>query len=370
MKIENKVTILGCGHGGMALAADLKLKGANVALWSDPNHASKFNKILDKNGQIILHDANITNTIKIDLFSHNLSEVLNYSDIIYNCTPMSAHAFLFERVALTLYKTNKIKLFINVSGAFSGIEQYIKTSNKTIFDKIKLFDTSTFPYACRVNNSNNVSILGRKSEISIAPLFPSHAYYLDFLMKSMQPTSLNIVDNTFKLGLMATNAVFHPATVLLNARLIDHGCSFYFYKEGVSEKTSQLHEALDNERILLAKKMGYQLNKNVEDINKFYGTSFTDNYDYCTNSRVHENITSPLTLEHRYITEDVAFGLVPLLTLSKLYNIKLPNIESVINIFSTIMGVDYCKSGRNLKTLTKDFIQKISYSICEEQIPA
>ena len=85
---------------------------------------------------------------------------------------------------------------------------------------------------------------------------------------------------------------------------------------------------------------------------------------------MHENITSPLTLNHRYITEDVAFGLVPLLTLGKLYNMKLTNIESVINIFSTIMSTDYCYHGRNLKKLTKDFIQKISYSIYGEQISA
>lgn len=214
MNIENRVTILGCGHGGMALAADLKLKGVNVALWSDPNHAAKFNKIVAKNGQITLHDGDIINIIKIDLISHNLSEVLNYSDIIYNCTPMSAHALLFEKVALTLYKTTKTKLFINVSGAFSGAEQYIKTNNKTIFNKIKIFDTATFPYACRVNKGNSVSILGRKSEISIAPLFSSNTYYLDFLMQSMQPTHLNIVENAFKLGLMATNAVWTASEYL------------------------------------------------------------------------------------------------------------------------------------------------------------
>ena len=145
MKIDNKVTILGCGHGGMALAADLTLKGAKVALWSDPNHASKFDKIIDKNGQIVLHDDPIKNTIQLDLISHNLSEVLNYSDIIYNCTPMSAHALLFKKVALTLYKTQQTKIFINVSGTFSGIEQYTKTHNKSIFDKIKIFELQLSP---------------------------------------------------------------------------------------------------------------------------------------------------------------------------------------------------------------------------------
>src|SRR3990167_5946796 len=95
MKIENKISILGCGHGGMALAADLKSKGAQVALWPNPNHADKFNKILAKKNEILLESNHTQKTVKLDLLSYHLSEVVQFGNVLYNCTPMMAHVALF-----------------------------------------------------------------------------------------------------------------------------------------------------------------------------------------------------------------------------------------------------------------------------------
>lgn len=361
MNIKNNVAILGCGNGGMALAADLKVKGANVALWSDEKHADKFKKIINNNNEIHVQDYTNKNfTVKMDLLSHDIFQVLNFGDIIYNCTPMDVHVPIFNNLEKCPVNLKQIKIIINLSGVFSGVDQLLNCSNKQIFNKIKIFDSSTFPYACRAGQTNDVAILGRKSELALAPLFPSDAYYLEFLSECVKPIGFNVIENSFKLGLMGTNAVFHPATVLFNARLVDNGCSFLFYKEGISKRTSLLHEALDAERLMLANAMGYKLNPGVEDDNKYYGTNFNNSYDFSINSVVHKKIKSPTTLNHRFVTEDIAFGLVPLFSLGKFYNIKLPNIESVINIFSTIMGIDYYQYGRNLNGISKKLIHDIS----------
>ncbi len=369
IKNDNKLVILGCGHGGMALASELKLKGAKVALWSDPNHSNKFKKIREKKHEIILHDGEKTTPVKLDLISQDLVEVLKFGNVIYNCTPMIAHTSLFHKLFNYLKESKTIKILINYSGVFSGIDQLLKTAPQTIFNHLKVFDTSTFPYACRAGNSNDVFILGRKSELTIAPLFPSDVGYLDLLPDCLKPIKLNMIENSFKLGLMGTNAIFHPATVLFNARLIDSGSSFLFYKEGISKRTALLHEALDGERILLGRTMGYNLSRCVDDDNKYYGTNFVSSYDFSRNSIVHENITAPTTLDHRFVTEDIAYGLVPLLALGKLYKVSLSNIESVVNIFSTIMGVNYYQYGRNLTGLTKQFVQELS-TYLPEQISA
>lgn len=357
MKLENKVIILGCGNGGMALAADLKLKNAKVALWADPEHANKLNRI-KKEGCIVFNEGGEQFAVQPDLLSCDLSEILSFGDIIYNCTTMPVHVSLFKKLASNIDYFGATKLLINLSGVFSGIDQYLNVSNRNIFKKIKVYDTSTFPYACRAGKSNDVVVLGRKSELAIAPLFSTDDCYLDLIPDECKPSLFQPEINTFKLGLLGTNAIFHSATVLFNARLIDSGNSFLFYKEGISKKTSLLHEALDGERIMLGKAMGYELNRCVEDDNKLYGTNFVNSYDFSVNSSVHHNIKAPATLEHRFVTEDVAYGLVPLAALGKLYGVELPNIESVINIFSTIMGIDYYQCGRHLAGLDRDIIDE------------
>lgn len=355
-----KVAILGCGHGGMALAADLKLKGAEVAIWSDPKHETRLNKVREDGGIIFQTKDDSERFIKLDLLSNNLEEIISFGDILYNCTPMTAHVPLFNGITSYLAQQRNLKYLINLSGTFSGIDQYINNNDYSIFEKLKLFDASTFPYACRAGTTNDVKIFGTKNELPIAPLFPSDARYLTDFPDFTKPTKFNVVKNSFKLGLMGSNAVFHPATVILNARLVDNGQKFLFYKEGVSKKTAVLHEALDSERLLLAKVMNYELTPFVDDDNRLYNTSFANNYDFCVNSEIHKDIVSPTTLNHRFITEDVAYGLVPLSALSKLFKVNLINIESVINIFSTIMGVNYYQQGRNLTGLTRRQIEKFS----------
>src|SRR3990167_2446347 len=360
MKITNKVIVLGCGNGGMALAADLKLKGAQVALWADPAHANKLNEIIQHKGNIFFTDNEQQHIAKLDLVSSDLTEVTEFGDILYNCTPMPAHTPLFNKLIDTLTTTQPLKLFINLSVIFSSVEQLLNTRSKDIHTTIKIFDTSSFPYACRAGKSNDVYILGRKTEIAIASLFPGDNQYLDLLPESCLPTYFSRVNTIFQLGLMGTNPILHPATVLLNARLIDQGHLFQFYQEGLSKRTSRLHEALDNERLSLAKALGYTLTPCAEDYSKFYKGNFDTIYDIYKNSIAHSKISAPTTLHHRFVTEDIAYGFVPLLTLAKIYNVHLPHIESLVNIFSTIMNNDFYQHGRNLKGITKQLIDELS----------
>jgi len=360
MKKKYKVAILGCGHGGMALAADLKLKGNKVAIWTDKKHAEKFNKISREHGKIILKENGINESLRVDLMSQDISEIMEFGDIIYNCTPMPAHVSLFKVLNQSINKIKKVKILINFSGVFSGIDQYLSVEDKRVFKKIKIFDTPSFPYACRAGDANDVTILGRKSVLEIAPLISADLPLIEVIQDNYIDLKLNAIENLFKLGLMGTNSVFHPATLLFNARLVDSGSTFLFYREGISKNTSRLHEALDKERVILAKAMGYDLVSCVEGDNRYYGTNFSNSYDFCIKSKVHENILSPGSLNHRFVIEDIAHGLVPLKSLAGLYDVKLANIESVINIFSTIMSVDYYKQGRNLQGLTKKQIDELS----------
>ena len=243
---------------------------------------------------------------------------------------------------------------------FSAIDQYLTLEKSGLASHIKIYDTSSFPYACRAGSQNDVTILGRKKELQIAALFPKDHDTLNMIPESAKPTHFKLIENSLKLGLQGTNAVSHPARVLFNARLIENGSEFLFYREGTSKQTSLLLHAMDEERLLLAKTMGYSLISSVEEANVAYGTQFKDSYDFSINSSVHKTVKAPTTLAHRFITEDVPYGLVPLITLAKLYGLQLPNIESVITLFSTIMGVDYKKSGRHLQSLTRQTINELS----------
>ncbi|OGV51084.1 MAG: hypothetical protein A3F46_03370 [Legionellales bacterium RIFCSPHIGHO2_12_FULL_42_9] len=225
---------------------------------------------------------------------------------------------------------------------------------------LKVFDSSTFPYACRAGDNNHVFIHGRKHVLPLAPLFRRDKDVLTLIQDEIKPIPFFIVEDIFKLGLMGNNAVLHPATVLFNVNSIDKARPFQFYKEGNSQKTTLLHEAIDKERLLLAERMGYSLKTNVAMLNQLYGTNFKDHNDLFQNFSVYAQVKAPTTLKHRFLAEDAAFSLVPLLALAKLYELELPNIQSMVQIFSTVMGVNYLENGRNLSGLTVELIESLS----------
>lgn len=355
-----KVSILGCGNGGMALAADLKLKGTAVALWADSMHSTKLEAILKNNKEVTLREENQTQTVQLDLVTTDLSAVIKFGDIIYICAPMDIHVNLFKEIASILKNNSDIKILINLSGVFSGIDQYLNSEDKDIFQFLKVFDSSTFPYACRAGKDNNVYILGRKFILPIAPLFRKDQGMLIHIPDYVKPISFHVVENIFKLGLMGNNAVLHPATVLFNVNSIDKAHSFQFYKEGNTQKTALLHEAIDRERLLLAETMGYRLKNNIGILNQMYGTYFKNHADLFENFSVYAKVKAPATLNHRFLTEDAAFSLVPLLALARLYQVELPNIKSMVQIFSTIMEINYLENGRNLSGLTIEIIESLS----------
>jgi opine dehydrogenase len=67
----------------------------------------------------------------------------------------------------------------------------------------------------------------------------------------------------------------------------------------------------------------------------------------------------PLTVDSRYISEDVPQGLVLLETLGSKYNVSTPICTALIDIASAALGRDLRLEGRTLERLGEDIIGSI-----------
>ena len=68
-------------------------------------------------------------------------------------------------------------------------------------------------------------------------------------------------------------------------------------------------------------------------------------------SEPNRTIKSPVTLEHRYIKEDVGYGLVPMAEIGRLVGVKTPVIDALITLASVISRTDYRKNGLTLEAM-------------------
>jgi opine dehydrogenase len=60
---------------------------------------------------------------------------------------------------------------------------------------------------------------------------------------------------------------------------------------------------------------------------------------------------TPRSAQHRYVTEEIPYGLVPISEIASILEIPTPNIDAIIALASTINGEDYRATGRHLSTL-------------------
>ena len=63
-------------------------------------------------------------------------------------------------------------------------------------------------------------------------------------------------------------------------------------------------------------------------------------------------------MTNRYVTEDVPYGLVPMAQLGHAIGVPTPNMDAVINLCSSINDENYWETGRTLKSLGLEGLEK------------
>lgn len=134
-------------------------------------------------------------------------------------------------------------------------------------------------------------------------------------------------------SLSNTNHMIHPGVVLLNAARIDRGEPFTFYRDGMSAAVGELLEAVDEERVALAARVGAEALGVRDWLLRFYraegmaGAGITD----CLHGFAQfEKVPGPLTLDYRYLVDDVPFGLAQWVQLAADVDLPVPRMQALL----------------------------------------
>lgn len=220
-------------------------------------------------------------------------------------------------------------------------------------------ETATLPYASRMNEPGSVNVfLKLKGGLLLSTIPASENDRVLSMMQQVYPGILK-AKNVLQTMLQNANPVIHPAVTLLNAGLIERTQGdFLFYEEGVTPAVGKLMKAVDRERIRLGEKLGVDLMIDPK-LGVIQGYMTDDSYETgYANAPGFKGIKAQSQLDHRYLNEDVGFGLVFMSELAKQFGLETPMIDSVIHIASAVMEKDY--RGEALRTL-----DSIGYSVEE-----
>lgn len=338
--MKNPILVIGGGHQGLAMAAHLSLNGEDCFLWNRTKE--HILKIIDTKE---IHCSGVINgTAHIHMASCNLQDVLQKTILI--TTP----AFSYPDIAgiLAKFVDASFTIILNPGRTFGILEFEMELIANGCTSMPLIAETQTICYTCRREGENGVKIYMLKDNVLISTI---HKQSLKKIFQIL-PYCLKehfIPANSFvETSLGNVGMVLHCAPVLLNTGWIEHSHgNFKYYTEGITPAIAKILEKIDNERITVASALGYSIETLSEWLTRIYHTSGSTLYEKLQNTECYSDIIAPETLFHRYITEDVPTGLVPLESAGTYFKIETPAVSTVIDMANLLMDTDYRKSGRN-----------------------
>jgi opine dehydrogenase len=339
-----KVAILGAGHGAHAAAGHLGMQGFPIRV---------YNKFEDEiaamraQGGVTLEGA-VEGFGPVELAITDPAPVVGWADIVMVVVSAFAHRFMAEVCGRHLRDGQTVVLHPGRTGGALEFARVLREQG--VQARIRLAETQTLIYACRLSGPARVRIMGIKQQVQVAA-FP--ATDTAGVMEAVAPLYREFVPaaNVLETSLDNIGAVFHPNTVLLNANCIEAGEEFDFYM-GMTPTVTHFLEAVDRERLAVAKGFGLELDSAAEWLVKSYqGVTGETLYERIQSNGAYAGIKAPKNLNSRYILEDVPTGLVPFASLGALVDLQARACRAVATVFCVLLDRDFWAEGRTVEKL-------------------
>jgi opine dehydrogenase len=341
-----KIAVLGGGNGAHTVAADLTLKGLSVNMFEMEQFASSMQKVFDT-GEIEMTGVAAQGKAKLNLVTTDLAAAIRDVEVIFIILPGFTISTYAKLLAPHLAENQMV---IIMPGTLAALEfrQTLRASGN--LNEIITAEVGGLPFATRLIAPGKVRTFHIRAVCPLAAVPGNKGPVVFEKITGLYPFTLK--KTVIETGMGHLTPLLHPAGCLLNAGRIErsHG-EFYMYEEGMTPAVVRVIEALDQERIQIGKRLGIDLPTGVDMmVESAYGPRGTL-WESLNGSAGLTPVKGPPSLDNRYVTEDIPYGLVAWACLGDAVGIDTPMMDSLVEIGSVIMGKNCWREGRNLKKM-------------------
>ncbi|SDN43391.1 opine dehydrogenase [Ensifer sp. YR511] len=184
----------------------------------------------------------------------------------------------------------------------------------------------------------HIPFVRKKFDLASLPCFET-ANSLD-LCKKLFGIEFQALSSVLDVSLSNINPIAHAGQMIGNFSRIDKAEKWKLF-ENFTPSGVQLANALDAERLKIAQAYGAQ----VRSLQRHYALSYAvDEADVATMvkeiDRTGSRTLGPATLNHRYLVEDMPYGLAFLERLASRASIDVPVLSSVLSILEVMCKLD------------------------------
>ncbi|HXM53914.1 MAG TPA: NAD/NADP octopine/nopaline dehydrogenase family protein [Candidatus Dormibacteraeota bacterium] len=330
------IAVLGGGHGALAAAGDLAIRGFTVRLAL--RNRNRFAELFET-GRVTLTGA-LEGTGELALVTDDHAAATRGADLVLVPLPAIAQVAMAERVAPAVHDGQLVALLPGNLGS---------QAMRRALPGAVFAETATLPYGARQRGpaAAGLALVAHHNPTGAFPSADTDAVIarLREVYHVTEP-----VENALSAALLNSNGALHAPLVLLSAAPIERLGEYDIHVEGTTPSVRRVIAALDEERIALRQALGYTsphwpLMDYYADADWFYGRG--------AYSRVQRDSVwrEKLDFGHRYVAEDVGCGLVLWSSLGRALGVPTPLADACIQLASVLTGVDYRATGRTLESL-------------------
>ncbi|MCR5260381.1 MAG: NAD/NADP octopine/nopaline dehydrogenase family protein [Candidatus Gastranaerophilales bacterium] len=341
-----KITVLGSGHGGFAMASDLSHDGYDVVLSSVYPHNSKLKmfKIAGKikiEGMFEKYEKPVM--VNTSYIEEDTVKAIERADIIFINTPAFAQEVYEEMIGRYGHKG---QIIVFPCGGFSAVncKNYFKNIGRE--DDFVVCETGSFIYTTKLKGNDTILIKSMKSKVMFGCVDNEKTDYALGIINKIYPQFYK-AENVWQTSFSNPSSVLHTITTLLNMSRIEQLGSYQNSFYDITPSVARVMEKVDKERCEIAGRFFKKVMNVSEIMCSLYNLHYDNIYDTIKHISAFKIQYAPGSMQHRYVSEDVPYSMVPIATIGKKLGIPTPNMDSIINIACMANDTDYWQEGRN-----------------------
>ncbi len=344
------VAVLGAGAGGLSAIVELSLAGHDVALWNrNPETLVSHCPAGEIHYRGVLGEGSVSPA----MVTTDLEKALNAAEVVVICLPSLVHGQLFADLA-NLRCTTPVILNPGHTGGALHLRRVFTQSGAAL---PPVSEFSTLTYVARVDPQGRVNTTNRARQVRAACL-PGGNRALEW-GRQLFP-GVSEVSDVLASSLSNVNLVLHPPGAILGAAWVEATSGdFTFYVQGMTPGVGRVMQALDSERLAVAKAFGHVLPPLLQEmaaIGTVDSAAATEGalVTAIRGGTANSSISAPNSFNHRYYQEDLAFGLLPFVALARLARVPVPVASALLQLGGTAVGGQILTNGLDSERLGLD----------------
>jgi opine dehydrogenase len=324
-----RVLILGAGNCGLLAAVHFYRRGCEVCCYTrDPQKAAVLNRGPLPVEGVIQTGCPLRAVTDVD-------EAMNFADLILVCTPANAHRDIYKKIQ---GRFRKGQMLLILNGNFGAYEARVILGEEIREKDLRVGETASQPFLGTFTGSS-LQARAVKETLSLAGLNPEDT---EALGKAIAPywNKIHSLGTVLDTSLSGANPLIHAALAVFNITRIERGEEFLILAQAPDRAISYI-EQLDLERQKVGQALGIAPVPLLQELLSFWTGQYHSLAELFRNHPLYAKKSGPRTLDHRFIREDIPYGIMPIRALGEMAGVDTPYAGALEQLMCLYLGTRF-----------------------------